>query len=159
MKSNVIILGILLGSIFLSCKSTVGTEVSTIDEQTISSTLIKLTEDWVTSIQNDDNDQLDEILSEAHVYHRDNGEVWNKEKVLKHYIDGVPDFDTTYVFDLKVHVYSNDLAMIMGKSRFVFHNDAGELIDATTVWSNLYKDEDGTWRCTFGTGCAINISE
>ena len=113
----------------------------------------------MTSIQNDDNDRLDEILSDDHIYHRDNGEVWNKEKVLNHYMDGVPDFDTTDFFDMKVHVYSNELAMIMGKSRWVFHNDAGELMDVTTVWSNLYKNEEGTWRCTFGKGCVLNTLE
>jgi len=159
MKTSLKLFGLLVFLTLTSCNSPVDSELASQEKQAISSILIELTQDWVSAVQNHDFEQLDQILSEDHVYHRDNGEVWDKARVLKQYIEDVPDFDSTGVFDMTVHVYSSDLAMIMGKSRFISHNDAGELMDMTNVWSNLYKNEDGTWRCTFGMGCAINILE
>lgn len=156
MKTILKLLGLLLFLALTSCNSPVDNELTSQDKQAISSLLIEITQDWVSAMQNDDFEQLDQILSEDHVYHRDNGEVWDKARVLKHYIEDVPDFDSTGVFDMTVHVYSSDLAMVMGKAKFIFKDEMGVVIDVTNVWSNLYRKENNQWRCLFGMGCGIN---
>lgn len=103
MKSILLCVGILLLFVFPSCKQAVDKEVSTAEMQAISQTLMTLSEDWISAIQNNDYEQLDQILSEDLVFYG-NGEVFDKPWVVKHYIEDVPDYDSISLLDMIVHV-------------------------------------------------------
>jgi hypothetical protein len=113
-------------------------------DRSAASQLKALEQEWEANFT--DSATVNRILADDFVGTSPGGKLMTKQALLREAREGGPAPKTT-PHDLEVHFYGNDVAVVTGRTKQVYHDSAGRVFQREFRFTDTWVQRAGQWRC------------